>query len=214
MQIDPKQQTKLENYKLLIGSVLPRPIAFVTSVNEQGIVNAAPFSFFNVVGTEPPLICVSCMRKPGGKMKDTARNIAGQKEFVVHIVDGKNVERVNDTSVEFPPDVSEAEMVGFKLLPSAIVKVPRIAGTKVQMECRLHQMIQLGGKEGSPNADLIIGEVVQFHIDDDLYDDGKIDTLALDPVSRLAGTSYGKIGEIFSLPRLPYEEWLAKNKTK
>ncbi|SEN35917.1 flavin reductase family protein [Lihuaxuella thermophila] len=212
MQIDPKRQTKQENYKLLIGSVLPRPIAFVTSVNEQGLVNAAPFSFFNVVATEPPLICFSCIRKPGGKMKDTARNIAGQKEFVVHIVDGKNVERVNDTSVEFPSEVSEAEMIGFELLPGAIVRVPRIAGTRVQMECRLHQMLALGGQEGVPNADLIIGEVVQFHVDDELYQDGKIDTLALDPVSRLAGTNYGKIGKIFSLPRLSYDEWLAGNK--
>ncbi|MBA4495734.1 flavin reductase family protein [Paenactinomyces guangxiensis] len=214
MRIDPKQQTKQENYKLLIGSVLPRPIAFITSVNGYGLVNAAPFSFFNVAGTAPPLISVAVNRKPGGRMKDTARNIAEQKEFVVHVVDGENVNLVNDTSVEFPSDVSEAEAVGFHLLPSEVVKVPRIAETKIQMECRLHQMMPLGGEDGNPNTDLIIGEVVLFHIDDSLIFDGKIDTFRLDPVSRLAGTTYGKLGETFSLPRLPYDEWLAGKQRK
>lgn len=214
MKMDPNRQSKQDNYKLLIGSVLPRPIAFVTSVNEQGVVNAAPFSFFTVVGTEPPLISITCIRKPGGQMKDTARNIAEQKEFVVHVVDGENVELVNDTSIDFPADVSEVEAIGLDLQPSEIVKVPRVTQTKIQMECRLHQILALGGVDGVPNADVIIGEVVQFHIDDDLYDQGRIDTARLDPVSRLAGTAYGKLGEMFSMPRLPYEEWLAKKQEK
>jgi flavin reductase (DIM6/NTAB) family NADH-FMN oxidoreductase RutF len=214
LKIDPKQQTKQDNYKLLIGSILPRPIAFVTSLGPEGIVNAAPFSFFNVAGTEPPLILFSCMRKPGGVMKDTARNIAEHGEFVVHVVDGENVGMVNDTSVEFPPDVSEAESVGFTLVPSDVVKVPRILETKIQMECRLHRLLTLGGTEKEPNSDLIIGEVVRFHIDDSVYSGGKIDTDKLDPVSRLAGTFYGKIGNTFSMPRIPYEEWIRQKGSK
>jgi len=208
MRIDPKEQSKRDNYKLLIGTVLPRPIAFVTSLSKEGIVNAAPFSFFNVVGTEPPMIGFSCIRKPEGVMKDTARNIVGGKEFVVHVVDRQIVKRVNDTSIDFPQEISEAEEVGFQLVPSHSVRVPRIAEAKVQMECRLHQHLVLGADaEGNPNADFIIGEIVQFHIADDLYEEGKIDTRKLDPVSRLAGLNYGEIGEMFSLPRPTYEEW-------
>jgi flavin reductase (DIM6/NTAB) family NADH-FMN oxidoreductase RutF len=212
MHIDPRQQSKLENYKILIGSVLPRPIAFVTSINLQGIVNAAPFSFFTVVATDPPLLSITCSRKPGGKMKDTARNIQEQKEFVIHVVNGENVHLVNDTAIEFPEEISEVEEVGFDLLPSEIVQVPRISQTKIQMECRLHHMLQLGGTEGFPNSDLIIGEVVQFHIDDSLYNEGRINTKALDPIGRLAGSTYTKLGETFAIPRYSYEEWLERKK--
>ncbi|SFJ32972.1 flavin reductase family protein [Thermoflavimicrobium dichotomicum] len=211
MQIDPRKQPRQANYKLLIGSVLPRPIAFVSSLNEAGKVNAAPFSFFTVVSTEPPLISVTCMRKPDGQMKDTARNISQQKEFVVHVVDSENVKLVNDTATDFPPEISEVDEVGFELLPSVEIKTPRIAQSKVQMECVLHQMIPMGGNQ-FPNADLIIGEVVQFHIADELYHDGKIDTLKLDPVGRLAGTMYGTVGETFSMPRLTWNEWQEKER--
>ena len=145
LQIDPKEQSKLANYKLLIGSVLPRPIAFVSSMGENGVVNAAPFSFFTVISTEPPMIAITCMRKPGNVQKDTARNIAETGEFVVHVVDGENVAAVNDTATDFPPDEGEAEAVGLTLLPSVRVKPPRIAESKVQLECRLHQILPVGG---------------------------------------------------------------------
>lgn len=207
MQIDPKKQSKQDNYKLLIGSVLPRPIAFVTSLGETGAVNAAPFSFYTVVSTDPPMLSVTVNRKPGGVRKDTARNIAATGEYVIQVVDMGNVEKVNQCSTEFPPHLSEAEAVGFDLLPGRKVKVPRIAQSKIQMECRLHQILPMGGSEAEPNADLIIGEVVWFHIGDDLYDQGRIDTVKLDPVGRLAGVTYSKLGEMFSRPRLGYEEW-------
>jgi flavin reductase (DIM6/NTAB) family NADH-FMN oxidoreductase RutF len=212
VRIDPTQQSKLENYKILIGSVLPRPIAFVTSVNGDGVVNAAPFSFFTVVSTDPPMVGISVMRKPGGIRKDTAANIAGSGEFVVHVVDRDNVAMVNETSVEFPPGMSEAEEVGFRLVQSDIVKVPGLMESKIRMECRLHRILPLGGTSDAPNVDFIIGEVVRFHIADELYRDGKIDTVLLDPVGRLAGTAYGTLGEMFSMPRLSYEEWKAGRK--
>ncbi|MFC4078297.1 flavin reductase family protein [Salinithrix halophila] len=210
MEIDPSVQEKQANYKLLIGSILPRPIAFVTSLAEDGTVNAAPFSFFTVVSTDPPMVSVTVNRKPGGVRKDTARNIAATKEFVIQVVDGENVERVNQTSTEFPPEVSEADAVGFTLEPGKKVKVPRIAQTKVQMECRLHDIRSMGGTANVPNSDVIIGEVVLFHVRDDLYEKGRINTRALDPLGRLAGTAYGTVGDIFSMPRLSVEEWEEK----
>ncbi|MCS1350691.1 flavin reductase family protein [Mechercharimyces sp. CAU 1602] len=211
MQIDPAQQATKDNYKLLIGSILPRPIAFVTSMDTNGVVNAAPFSFFNVVGTEPPMISISCIRKPGGREKDTARNIRTTGEFVVQVVDKDNVEEVNEASTEFPSGVSEVEMVGLKLLPSDKVAPPRVKKAKIHMECRLQQIIPIGAGEGDhPNADLIIGEVILFHIKDELLFEGKIDTAQLDPLGRLAGVEYGSIGERFAMPRLPYEEWIRK----
>ncbi|WP_240511826.1 flavin reductase family protein [Paludifilum halophilum] len=210
MQIDPRDQAKKANYKLLIGGVLPRPIAFVTSMDKNGVVNAAPFSFFTVVSVDPPMLSVSCMRKPGGVPKDTARNIAETKEYVVHVVDGDNVSMVNQTSTEFPPDVSEAEAVGFDLADSVHVHPPRIVQSKVQMECRLRQILPMGGTPESPDADVIIGEVVLFHVEDALYESGRIDTVGLNPVGRLAGTAYGKLGETFSMPRLSLDEWKEK----
>ncbi|MCA1032419.1 flavin reductase family protein [Bacillus timonensis] len=206
MFIDPSNLNKQENYKLLIGSVLPRPIAFVTSLTTDGIVNGAPFSFFNVVGTEPPMISISCNRKPGGIMKDTAKNITQQEEFVVHIVDSENVSRINETSTDYPSHLSEIEAEGFTKVASTKVKVPGVKEAKIRMECKLYQWLPLGGKDGKPNTDLLIGEVVCFHIDDDLYYDGKINTEKLDPISRLAGTVYAEIGDSFSMPRKSYSE--------
>lgn len=208
LRLDPKQLTKRENYKLLIGSVLPRPIAFVTSINGDGVVNAAPFSFYTVVSTNPPMIGFTVNRKPGNVQKDTAYNIQHHGEFVVHVVDQTNVAMVNDTATEFPSEVSEVEAVGFTLKPSEIVRVPRIRECKVQMECKLHQIIPMGGTPDAPNSDFIIGEIVQFHVQDDLLYDGKIDTDQLKPVSRLAGVSYGNIGETYAMPRKLYEDWL------
>ncbi|MDR6224735.1 flavin reductase family protein [Desmospora profundinema] len=211
MQIDPSQQSKTDNYKLLIGSVLPRPIAFVTTLGPEGAVNAAPFSFYTVVSTDPPMVSITCSRKPGGVQKDTARNIAQTGEFVVQVVDGDNVERINQTATDFPPEIGEAKAVGFQLLESARVKPPRIAQCKVHLECRLHEILPMGGTETAPNADVIIGEVVCFHVRDDLYHEGRIDTGKLDPVGRLAGTVYGKVGETFSMPRLTLDEWKQKH---
>ncbi|MBS7529170.1 flavin reductase family protein [Hazenella sp. IB182353] len=211
MQIDPTNQTQKENYKLLIGSVLPRPIAFVTSLRPGGIVNAAPFSFFSVVATEPPMLSITCARKPEGVKKDTLYNIEKQQDFVVHVVTEAQVEKINATAIDFPPDISEAESVGYDLLPSERIGTPRIKQSPIQMECKLHQILPLGGDEASPNCDLIIGEVVMFHIDPALYRDGKINTEALQPVGRLAGLNYTTIGKTFTMPRPSYAEWKARN---
>ncbi|MBA4600854.1 flavin reductase family protein [Thermoactinomyces mirandus] len=123
MQIDPAAKAGKDNYKLLIGSVLPWPIAFVTSVSLSGVVNAVPFSFYNAVATEPPHVGFSCMHKPDGAMKDTARNIVEIRNLSCIMVSEENVSMVNETAVDFPPDKSEVEMVGFYLVPSSVIQV-------------------------------------------------------------------------------------------
>lgn len=196
--IDPKQNTERENYKLLIGSIIPRPIAFVTTQSEAGIVNGAPFSYFNIVSSNPPMVSLAIQR-PEGELKDTARNIYGNGEFVVHIVDSENVAKINETAASLPPSESEVESANLTLIPSAVISVPGINESKVRMECRLVQAIPLGGD--GPGSDLFIGEVICFHVDEAIYENGRIDPRGLDAVSRLAGANYAAIGEIFSIER-------------
>ena len=197
--IDPGKNTERDNYKLLIGSIIPRPIAFVTTLSENGKVNAAPFSYFNVVSSKPPMISLSLQRRKG-EMKDTARNILREKEFVVHGVDIENLKDVNETSASLPPGESEIELTEFTLIDSEKVRVPGIKESKMRMECILEKAISLGDGD-KVSADLIIGRIVRFHIDERIYEEGWIDPAALQAMSRLAGTSYAKIGEITDLKR-------------
>lgn len=198
--IEPKQLTERDNYKFLIGAIIPRPIAFVTSQSEEGVVNGAPFSFFNIVSSNPPMISVSIQR-PNGRVKDTARNIKANKEFVVHIVDTDNVSKINETAANLPPEESEITKVGLTLVESKIISVPGIKEAKIRFECVLEQALELGGEGDQPGCDLIIAKVVQFHIEETLYEDGKIEPHALGAVSRLAGNDYAKIGDIFTIER-------------
>ncbi|MEO4052262.1 flavin reductase family protein [Solibacillus sp. CAU 1738] len=200
MNINPQDLTERENYKLLTGSIIPRPIAFVTSISDDGVVNGAPFSFFNIVSSNPPMISVSVQRK-SGVMKDTARNIAANKQFVVHIVNEQNVAKVNETAANLPPDESEIDRAQFTLIDSTKVNVPGVVEAKVRFECELEQMIVLGGTEEQAGCDFIIGRVKHYFIDDAIYNEGKIDALELAAVSRLAGNSYAKIGDLFEIER-------------
>ncbi|MBZ5199706.1 flavin reductase family protein [Planomicrobium chinense] len=194
ISIDPTQQTERENYKLLVGSVIPRPIAFVTSMSADGLVNAAPFSYFNIVSSDPPLLSVSVQSR-AGVLKDTARNAIEAGEFVIHVVDESNVAEVNKTAASLSPEESEIDLTGLTLIPSEIVKVPSVEQAKVRFECQLEQAVELGGTR------LLIGKVVRFHIDESIYENGRINPETLKPVSRLAGTNYAKLGEIFSMKR-------------
>lgn len=199
LSIDPNQNTERENYKFLIGSIIPRPIAFVTTKSKDGILNGAPFSYFNIVSSHPPMISLSIQRSMG-KQKDTARNITESKEFVVHIVDDQNVEKVNLTAASLPPDESEIEIAKLTPVESVKVSVPGVKEAKIRMECVLEQSLELGGVD-SPGCDFIIAKVVQFHIESNIYENGRIDPKGLAAVSRLAGTNYAKIGEMFSIER-------------
>ena len=199
ISIDPKQNSERENYKLLIGSIIPRPIAFVTTQSADGVLNGAPFSYFNIVSSNPPMISLAVQR-PAGRMKDTANNIYATGEFVVHIVDEKNVARINETAANLPAEESEIELAKLTAIQSTQVSVPGILESKIRMECKLVQAIPLGG-ENEPSCDLFIGEILQFHLDKAIYSNGRIDPRALQAVSRLAGTDYATIGDIFSIDR-------------
>jgi flavin reductase (DIM6/NTAB) family NADH-FMN oxidoreductase RutF len=205
VDINPQNQSAKENYKLLIGSVLPRPIAFVTTLGSNNIVNAAPFSFYNVVSTDPPMLGIACGRNDNGSMKDTVRNAKENGTFVVHVVDKENFKQVNDCSINYPPDKSEVTYAGLTLINSSSVDTPSIKESKISMECKFKQIIPLGGTDETPSNDFLIGEIIHFRIDDSLYNDGRIDIEKLQPMARIAGTNYSQIGDIVSIPRPIYD---------
>ncbi|RBP86231.1 flavin reductase (DIM6/NTAB) family NADH-FMN oxidoreductase RutF [Cytobacillus firmus] len=199
LSIDPIDNTERENYKFLIGSIIPRPIAFVTTHSNEGVLNGAPFSYFNIVTSNPPMISLAIQRKEGTQ-KDTARNIINTKEFVVHIVDEENVEKINMTAAALLPDQSEIELAQLTPVESTKISVPGVMEAKIRMECTLEHSLSLAGTD-TPGCDFIIGKVVQFHIDEGIYEKGRIDPRGLAAVSRLAGINYAKIGEMFSIDR-------------
>lgn len=199
LSFNPSDNTERENYKLLIGSIVPRPIAFITSAGEDGTINGAPFSYFNVVSSNPPMISISIQRK-NGSPKDTVKNVMEKKEFVVHIVDEENVEKINITAASLPPQISEIEKAGLTLAESEKVLVPGIKESKVRFECTLEHSIQLG-ENNSIGTDLLIGKIVKFHIDEAIYEDGRINHEKLGAMSRLAGSNYAGIGDVISLKR-------------
>lgn len=199
IKILPNSISERDNYKLLIGSVIPRPIAFVTSQSEKKIVNAAPFSFFNIVSSNPPMLSVSIQRK-AGEMKDTARNIKATKQFVLHIVDDATVTEINKTAANLPADESEIELTNLTLVPSSEIDVPAIQESKIRFECELVQAIELGDGDNI-GCDLIIGRILAYHFNEAVYMEGKIDPHTLNAISRLAGNDYARIGDIFTIER-------------
>ncbi len=199
LPIDPASMSERENYKFLIGSIIPRPIAFVTTISKDGVLNGAPFSYFNIISANPPMISLSIQRS-AGRLKDSARNIIESKEFVIHIVDEHNVEKINKTAASLPPDQSEIELANLTPVDSVKISVPGVKEAKIRMECSLEHSLELGGSD-TPGCDFIIGKVVQFHIENDIYENGRIDPRGLAAVSRLAGNNYAKIGEIFEIER-------------
>lgn len=198
--IDPSAQSERENYKLLIGSIIPRPIAFVSTLSTEGVLNAAPFSYFTIVTADPPMVAVSVQRKQGVR-KDTSRNAVDTGAFVVHIADESYIDQINQSAAALPPEESEVTLTGLTPVASSQIGVPGVAEASIRMECVLEQVIPLGGTTDAPAADLLIGRVVYFHINESLVDNGHIDPQKLKPVSRLAGNSYAKLGELFTRDR-------------
>jgi flavin reductase (DIM6/NTAB) family NADH-FMN oxidoreductase RutF len=194
MRIDPKDLSTERTYRLMTGIVVPRPIAWVTSLSNRGVLNLAPFSAFTFVSQKPPMLAISVGLKKG-VYKDTAQNIRDSEEYVIHIADTPLMTAVHESSVEHPPEISEVELLGLKTLPSERVKVPRLAAPPVAMECRLRQCLEFG----EARSQLLVGEVVMLHIRDDIMRDGKIETRALDPVARIAGPNYARLGDIVTL---------------
>ena len=194
MRIDPAYLDPETAYRLITGVVVPRPIAWVTSLSATGVLNLAPFSAFMFVSPKPPMLAISVGRK-GNIYKDTAQNILNNEEYVVHIADSSLMNAVHESSTEHPSDVSEVDELGLATLPGERIKVPRLAAAPIAMECRFRQCLEFG----ETRSRLIIGEVLVFHIRDGLLQNGKIETEALDPIARIAGPRYAKLGEIVTL---------------
>jgi len=197
---DLKKMNQPEVYKLLIGSVVPRPIAFVSTCNTKGQGNLAPFSFFNVVSSDPPCIMVSITRKNDGSKKDTLLNIEATGEFVVNTVAEWMVEPMNQCSGSYPHGVNEMEVVGLTGIDSIDVKPKRVKESPIHMECKLEQKVEIGGDHPGAST-MVIGRVVRMHIHESAFQEGKIFLDEIKPISRLAGMSYGATPDTFDIQR-------------
>jgi flavin reductase (DIM6/NTAB) family NADH-FMN oxidoreductase RutF len=200
MQFDIQNTESSALYKLLTGTVIPRPIAWVATIDDNGIDNLAPFSFFNVVSEDPPHIMFSTVRT-GNKNKDTLNNILANLQFVVNLVTEDVVEQMNTTSQSVAADVNEFELANVTPIESIYIKPKRVKESLVQFECEMvhHYFIE---KHQNGGACIIIGKIITMHIDDSiLMENHKIDLEKYKPVARLAGSNYSKLGEIFSIKR-------------
>jgi flavin reductase (DIM6/NTAB) family NADH-FMN oxidoreductase RutF len=196
-------------YKLLSATVTPRPIAWVSTLDEAGRTNAAPFSFFNAFGEDPAIVGFSILHRSPEDPKDTGRNIARSGQFVVNLVSDDNLEQMNVSAIEFGPDVDEFAVAGLTAVPSTMVRPPRIGESKVAFECRLMQTVKLGAMRT-----LVLGEVLLMHVQDGLVIDrerGWVDTRGLRLVGRTSAGSYVRTNEVIELPTLSPEEWQRLN---
>jgi flavin reductase (DIM6/NTAB) family NADH-FMN oxidoreductase RutF len=198
--LDPRASNYQDVYKVLIGAIVPRPIAFVSTISPEGIPNLAPFSFFTAISANPPVVCFCPTRKPGPEpLKDTLRNISATREFVVNIVSEEIAEQMNITAGDFAADVDEFEAAGLTPIPSDLVKPSRVAESHVHMECRLYLTIEISDLPGGGN--LVIGEVIRLHVDDAYVDNFKIDPDKLRAIGRMGGNSYARTADRFDMIR-------------
>lgn len=200
MEFNPETLETKAIYKLLTGTIIPRPIAWVSTVDNNGINNLAPFSYFNMVGDDPPHIMFST-RRDDNSNKDTLNNILANKQFVVNMVTESLTEQMNATAQSVPSDIDEFELVGVTPTPSVAVNPMRVKESPIHLECELvHHYFLENHKQGG--ACIIIGRIVHMHFEDNvLLEDYKINMETYKPISRLAGSNYSKIGEIFSVKR-------------
>jgi flavin reductase (DIM6/NTAB) family NADH-FMN oxidoreductase RutF len=204
MQFDFRKMAPLERYKLLLATVLPRPIAWITTRDASGAVNAAPFSFFNVFGNDPATVGVGIGSKAPGEPKDTRANIRANEQFVVNLVPFSLAQEMRVTSIAFPKGVEEPKEAGLSLTPSECVSVPRILQAPVSMECVFMQEIALGG------FGLVLGKILMVHIDDEAVIDVErqyVDAIKLDLIGRMEGAWYTKTSERFEMPPIALNDW-------
>lgn len=200
MIIDAATLDATAAYKLLIGTVVPRAIGWISTLSTGGIANLAPFSFFTVVGRKPPMVSISIQpRSDGVTLKDTFVNIRDTGEFVTNLASLAQADAMHRSAFEFPADVDEFEALGLGKAPSVAVRPPRVAGAPVSMECRLERIIPMGDL----GDHVVFGEVLRFHVRDDLMlDRGRVDTAAMNPVGRLAA-EYTLVDSVFTTPLDP-----------
>ena len=200
MQFDPQELEQTAIYKLLTGIVIPRPIGWISTINEDGIHNLAPFSYFNAVGDDPPHVMFSTVHS-NNLNKDTLNNVLATKQFVVNMVTEDLVEQMNLTSQPIAANESEFELAGLTPIASSLVKPPRVKECKITMECEMVHHYKLENSK-TGGATIVIGKIVLFHIDESvLLENYKINVETYKPVARLAGSNYSKLGEIFSIKR-------------
>lgn len=206
MLFDLTKLPTLNQYKLLASTVVPRPIAWVVTLSASGRLNAAPFSFFNVFGAGPPIVCLGIGSRRPGDPKDTGENIRLTGEFVVNLVAHDNAAAMNVTAIEFGPEVDELAQAKLTTLPSVKIAPPRIAESPVAMECTLHSIVEFG-----PDRALVIGQVQAMHVRDDAVLNPErchIDTPKLDLIGRMHGGGwYSRTTERFDLPRIAVQDW-------
>jgi len=197
--IEPESAGFLNVYKVMVGAIVPRPIAFVSTVSPDGIYNLAPFSFFTAASINPPVVCFCPLRNAHGRPKDTLNNIERAGDFVVNIVSEEFVEQMNMTSAEFPPDVDEFQVSGLTPVPSDLVKAPRVKESHVSMECRLFRIFEISNRPSG--GSIVTGEIVRLHVDDAYIDNFRIDPDKLKAVGRMAGGTYVRTADRFDLAR-------------
>ncbi|WP_369801205.1 flavin reductase family protein [Novosphingobium sp. AAP1] len=204
MQFDFTNLDAPSRYKLMAATITPRPIAWLTTQSPQGVRNAAPYSFFNMMGAAPPLVAIGLMRRPDGTHKDSAHNILTTREFVVNLVAEHDAAAMNFTCIDAPPDCDELAAAGVAVAASTAIAPPRIASAPVSMECRLFQAIEAG------TSTIVLGEVVRFHVRDDLVDPTRlhVDTLAMNLIARMHGGGwYARSTDLLQLERPTWAEW-------
>jgi len=213
MDFDLSKGTPHQTHNLLIGLVAPRPIAWITSLDLEGRLNAAPFSAYNYVCTDPPIVAIGVANRPGAAIvgKDTAKNIRNTREFVINVVNEEMAEAMNVCAVDFPPGVNELEIAKLKTAPSLLVKVPRIADAPASLECREFTTMEIG------RSRVVLGQVVAMHVKDEFIDPAGpyIRAEELHAIGRMNGKgAYVKTRDaFFHMPRMTYSEWQQKEKT-
>jgi flavin reductase (DIM6/NTAB) family NADH-FMN oxidoreductase RutF len=203
MEIAPASIPRASLYKIMIGSVVPRPIGWISTINASGQPNLAPFSFFNVVCPKPPTVLFCPMvRGTDGEQKDTLNNVKATGEFVVNIVSEELASKMVATSMEIAAQVNEFELVGLESAPSVAVRPPRVADSPIHFECKLTQIVEIGNNPGG--GSVVIGEIVHLHVDERvLLGEDKIDLAKLKPIGRLAGSAYVRVTDLFEMVRPP-----------
>ncbi len=207
VHFDFAEMTERERYKLLIGTVIPRPIAFVTTVNSQGARNAGPFSFFNVLTHDPAIVAIGVENYADMRFKDTSRNIRETGEFTVHIVDHALVEQMEICAIKFGPEVDEIAEAGLTTVPGLQVKSPRIVEAPAALECRRYMTLEVGNAR-----QIILGEVVGLFVREDAVDMSNlhIDQIKMDAIGRLGGHTYSRTNDQFDIKTLTVPEWEKK----
>jgi flavin reductase (DIM6/NTAB) family NADH-FMN oxidoreductase RutF len=200
LSFDPGSASTGDIYKLMVGSIVPRPIALVSSIHQGNVRNLAPFSYFTACSSNPPVVVFCPINRPAPPMaKDTLRNVLETREFVVNIVSEDFVERMNACAAQVGPEVDEFELSGLTPLASDLVRPPRVAESQIHMECRLLQVVQVSDRPGG--GTLVLGEVLRFHLREGLVENFRVDPDKLRAVGRMAGSTYVRTNDRFDLER-------------